>query len=55
MSINNSSFSFREGTISNSDTFEGVKLLSSDFFYANSFNKIKLKEIILQKNGLAMF
>ena len=51
MSIKNSSFIFREGAISNSDTFEGAKLHSTDFFYANSFNKIELQEITLGKKG----
>jgi hypothetical protein len=51
MSIDKSSFIFREEAIGNYDTFEGAKLLSTDFFYANNFNNIELRDITLGKKG----
>jgi len=51
MSINQSSFIFREGAINSSETFEGAKLFSTDFFYAKNFNSIELRDITLGKKG----
>lgn len=51
MVIKNSSFSFREATVSNANTFEGAKLLSTAFFSASTFNRIELQKVTLQKSG----
>lgn len=49
LSIQNSTFSFREGAIYKADSFEGVKMQSPAFFYAANFNQIKLQKVKLQK------
>jgi hypothetical protein len=49
MIIKNSSFRYREGTENKPDVFEGVKLLSPDFFFINSFNSISMEKITLEK------
>ena len=49
MSVKNSTFSCRQGEISKVEKFEGVKLLSGEFFYANTFNTISLENVIFEK------
>ncbi len=49
LSIQNSSFAYREGIKNLPDSFEGVKVVSKDFFYAGNFNEIKLQNITLEK------
>ncbi len=51
MSIQNSSFKFREGTAFNSDSFEGAKNLSKAFFNIKNFDKIVLNKVTVQKSG----
>ena len=51
ISIKNSSFAFREGESFESDLYEGVKMQSQEFFYANNFSEIKLQKVTLQKKG----
>ena len=53
MGIENSSFSFREGTDYKGEKFEGVKLLSPALFNAASFDEIKLRKVTLSKKGTA--
>ena len=54
LSIENSTFSFREGATNIADAFEGVKMQSPAFFYATNFNGIKLRKVTLQKKGAAV-
>jgi hypothetical protein len=49
MSIKNSSFTFRNGTDKKAEIFEGVRLLSREFFYANSFTQISLENATFGK------
>jgi len=49
MSIENSMFSFREGTEYRGELFEDAKLLSPAFFNAMNFNQIELKNITFNK------
>ena len=49
LSIQNATFSFREGAIYKPDLFEGVKMQSTAFFSATNFNLIKLKKVTIQK------
>jgi Glycosyl hydrolases family 28 len=49
LSIQNSSFAFREGTISKTDSFEGAKMQSQAFFNAHNFNHIKLWDVTFKK------
>jgi hypothetical protein len=49
MSIKNSSFTFRDGTEKKEEIFEGAKLESQEFFYASTFGRISLKNIIFGK------
>jgi hypothetical protein len=51
MYIHNSSFSFREGAVYNSDVFEGAKLRSTSFFTASNFNRIELSDVTIEKSG----
>lgn len=51
MTVENSSFSFREGADYNGDSFEGKKLLSPAFFNASGFDEIKLKKVSFSKEG----
>lgn len=51
LSIQNSSFSFREGSSDSADSFEGVKMQSNTFFYACNFNQIKLQKVTFQKQN----
>lgn len=51
LSVENSSFSFREGTDYKGESFEGVKLLSPALFNATSFDLIKLRKVTLSKKG----
>lgn len=51
LSVENSSFAFREGVEYKGETFEGAKLLSSAMFNATSFDEIKLRKVTLSKNG----
>ena len=51
LSVENSSFSFREKTENRTDIFEGSKMQASDFFSAGNFNQINLSDVILQKKG----
>lgn len=52
LSIENSSFAFREGAEYKGEKFEGVKLLSPALFNAKSFDQIKLRKVTLSKNGI---
>ena len=49
MNLKNSTFSYRDGEVKNNYVFEGVKLMSGEFFYANSFNSISLENVTLEK------
>ena len=51
LSIQNSSFSFREGAEYKADTFEGAKMQSQAFLSAGNFNQIKLSDFTLEKKG----
>ncbi len=51
LSVENSSFAFREGTDAKSETFEGAKLLSPALFNANNFDQILLKNVTLAQKG----
>lgn len=51
MSVENSSFSFREGTVYDGGDFEGAKLPSPALFNASSFDQIKLRNVTLTKKG----
>ena len=51
LSIQNSSFSFREGAEYKADTFEGAKMQSQAFLSAGNFNQIKLSDVTLEKKG----
>jgi hypothetical protein len=53
LSVENSSFTFREGTDYKGETFEGAKLLSPALFNATAFDQIKLREVTLSKQGIA--
>ncbi len=53
LSVENSSFSFREGSDYKAENFEGAKLLSPALFNAISFDKIYLRKVRLSKNGTA--
>jgi len=54
MTITNSSFTFRDGDESNTESFEGAKLLSPGFFYANSFDKILLEKVAFTKRDSSL-
>jgi hypothetical protein len=49
MKLKNSTFSYRNGEVKNNNVFEGVKLKSGEFFFANSFNSISLENVTLEK------
>ncbi len=49
MCLKNSDFTFRRAASIKDSVFEGRKLLSDDFFYANSFNSISLENVTLEK------
>lgn len=51
LSVRNSSFSFREGSIYDAKTFEGAKIASPAFFYAYNFNQITLLDVTLEKKN----
>jgi len=51
LSIENSSFSFREGTEYKGDKFEGSKLLSPSLFNAVNFDRITLHHVTFKKSG----
>jgi hypothetical protein len=53
LSVENSSFSFREGANYKGDLFEGAKLLSPALFNAANFDRIKLRKVTLSKKGTA--
>jgi hypothetical protein len=53
LSVENSTFSFREGADYKGDKFEGAKLLSPALFNATSFDVIKLRKVSLSKKGTA--
>lgn len=53
LSIENSSFSFREGDDYKGDLFEEAKLLSSALFNAENFNSIQLRNVTLIKKDQA--
>lgn len=53
LSVENSSFSFREGADYKGEKFEGAKLLSPALFNATSFDKINLRKVTLSKKGIA--
>ncbi len=50
MTVEDSSFGFREGAEYKGDVFEDAKLLSPAFFNAMHFDQIELKNITLNKN-----
>ena len=49
MNLKNSSFSYRTREVKKNDVFEGAKLKSGEFFYANSFNSISLENVTFEK------
>jgi hypothetical protein len=49
--IDSSSFRFREGATALPQKFEGVRVLSQAFFYANRFNKIDIRHSSFQKKN----
>jgi hypothetical protein len=51
LEIENSSFSFRNGTRELPNTFEGAELFSGAFFNAYMFNSIALSNVIFNKPG----
>ena len=51
LSIENSSFNFREGADYKGDKFEGSKLVSSSLFNAVNFDRITLQNVTLNKSG----
>jgi hypothetical protein len=51
MSLKNSSFSYRQGEVIQGDKFEGVKLKSGEFFYADYFNAISLDRVKFEKRN----
>lgn len=51
MHVENSSFSFREGTVYKGESFEGARLISASLFNASNFGKIELSNITLTKSG----
>lgn len=51
LDIQNSQFTFREGTAYDANTFEGAKITSAAFFNARNFDHIKLKNVILEKKN----
>ena len=53
LSIENSSFGFREGAEYKGETFEGAKLLSPSLFNAMNFNRIVLQNVTLNKSGIS--
>lgn len=50
LTLENCSFSFLEGNAYKAEEFEGIKILSTDFFYASGFGQICLKNVTLKKN-----
>jgi hypothetical protein len=54
MNIKNSSFTFREGSDIKTEVFEGAKLLSPEFFYANSFSQILLENVKFGKKDSSL-
>ena len=53
LSIKNAVFAYREGVKNRADSFEGVKIVSSNFFYAQNFNQIKLQQVSFQQKGVS--
>jgi hypothetical protein len=51
MSLKNSSFSYRQGDVIQEDKFEGVKLQSGEFFYADNFNAISMQRVTFEKKN----
>lgn len=52
LSVENSSFSFREGALySDSIYFEGIEIQSPALINASNFNLLKFKKVILEKHG----
>ena len=51
LSIENSSFNFREGAEYIGDKFEGSKLMSASLFNAVNFDRISLQHVTLRKSG----
>jgi hypothetical protein len=49
MNMKNSSFSYRKGEVKKNDFFEGVRLKSDEFFYANSFGSISMENVTFEK------
>jgi hypothetical protein len=50
MDLKNSLLSFRRETIAKPEIFEGVRLNSGEFFYANSFNSISIDNVTFEKS-----
>jgi len=51
MSLKNSFFSYRQGEVIPGDKFEGAKLQSGEFFYADHFNAISLDRVKIEKKN----
>ena len=49
LDVQNSVFSFREGTVYNANHFEGAKLTSSALLNASNFNDIQLHKVVFEK------
>jgi hypothetical protein len=53
LQVTESSFAFREGSGYQGGTFEGAPLASPALFNATEFNNIELRDVTLEKSGLA--
>jgi hypothetical protein len=51
LSVQNSSFTYREGANASTGFFEGAKIQSGSFFNASNFNQIKLQDVTFKKKG----
>lgn len=51
LSVRNSSFSFREGSVYKAEKFEGARIASNAFFHAYNFNQIRLLNVTLEKKN----
>lgn len=49
MHVQNSVFSFREGTVYNANSFEGAKITSSALLNASNFDHVKLQKVVFEK------
>ena len=46
--VQNSSFSFREGTVYNANNFEVAKITSPDLFNASNFDHVKRQKVVFE-------